>query len=190
MHTKIATTLAGAALVFGMSAAQAAQWNFTLDGLVIFADVPNDFNLVGGSLITVAGTFDDSTLTDGTGVVSFAPGNAYSNTFTITAGDITFTPDEEISGGNYPLLTLDSWMLDTVNDGFNFYATDTDTGATFNSYFDVFDGDDASLNVISGDWVALDVTPVPEASTYAMMLAGLGLVGWMGSRRKFLQTSA
>jgi hypothetical protein len=26
--------------------------------------------------------------------------------------------------------------------------------------------------------------PVPEASTYAMMLAGLGLVGWMGMRRR------
>jgi hypothetical protein len=26
------------------------------------------------------------------------------------------------------------------------------------------------------------VTPVPEADTYAMMLAGLGLVGWMARR--------
>jgi len=25
---------------------------------------------------------------------------------------------------------------------------------------------------------------VPEAKTYAMMLAGLGLVGWMGAARK------
>jgi len=30
------------------------------------------------------------------------------------------------------------------------------------------------------------VTAVPEAETYAMMLAGLGLVGWMGARRKSL----
>jgi hypothetical protein len=29
----------------------------------------------------------------------------------------------------------------------------------------------------------LAVTPVPEADTYAMMLAGLGLVGWMARRR-------
>jgi hypothetical protein len=28
------------------------------------------------------------------------------------------------------------------------------------------------------------VVPVPEASTYGMMLAGLGLVGFMASRRR------
>lgn len=30
----------------------------------------------------------------------------------------------------------------------------------------------------------LAVTPVPEADTYAMMLAGLGLVGWIARRRR------
>jgi hypothetical protein len=30
----------------------------------------------------------------------------------------------------------------------------------------------------------LEVTPVPEAETYAMMLAGLGLVGWAARRRR------
>lgn len=30
---------------------------------------------------------------------------------------------------------------------------------------------------------AIVITPVPEADTYAMMLAGLGLVGWMAGRR-------
>lgn len=34
------------------------------------------------------------------------------------------------------------------------------------------------------------VTPVPEAEIYAMMLAGLGLVGFMGARRKSLHASA
>ncbi|MEQ1663456.1 MAG: FxDxF family PEP-CTERM protein [Thiobacillus sp.] len=31
---------------------------------------------------------------------------------------------------------------------------------------------------------AIVITPVPEAETYAMMLAGLGLVGWMAGRRR------
>lgn len=33
---------------------------------------------------------------------------------------------------------------------------------------------------------AIIITPVPEAETYAMMLAGLGLVGWMAGRRRRL----
>lgn len=41
---------------------------------------------------------------------------------------------------------------------------------------------------ISGDGVVLDnltfTTPVPEASTYAMLLAGLGLMGFLARRRK------
>jgi hypothetical protein len=188
MHIKMVSTLAGAALVFGMSSAQAALWDFTLTGVVVYADVPNDYNLGEGSAVTVAGTFDDGSLTNGTGVISFATGNPYGNTFTMTAGNITFTPDEDITGGTYPLMTLDSWILDPINNGLNIYATDTTTGATFNAYFNGFDGDDASGNLIGGNWTGLSVTAVPEASTYAMMLAGLGLVGLAGAaRRKSLQ---
>lgn len=195
MHSKMISTLAGAALCLGMSAAHAAQWNFTLTGTVEYADAGNDYNLVdftqiGNSTVTVTGVFDDGSLTNGTGVVSFAPGNAYGNTFTLTAGDITFTPDEDITGGIYPIMTLASWALDTNANGLNLYATDSMTGATFNAYFGAFDGDDTGFNQIAGSWTTLSVTPVPEASTYAMMLAGLGLVGCMGmARRKSLQTA-
>jgi hypothetical protein len=46
----------------------------------------------------------------------------------------------------------------------------------------------ASMAFIEKKFVGLtpslfSVTPVPEAETYAMMLAGLGLVGWMARRR-------
>ena len=34
------------------------------------------------------------------------------------------------------------------------------------------------------------VAAIPEPSTYALMLAGLGLVGWMGHRRKVMQAAA
>lgn len=194
MNTKMVSQLAGAALVFGMGSAQAALWDFTLTGAVVYAYVPNDYNLSESSLVTVVGTFDDSVLTGGTGTISFASGNAYGNTFTLTAGDITFTPDEEIlpNAANYPLLTLNAMAIDFGNGGLNFYATDSATGATFNSYFNVFDGADTNLDEIAGSWTGYTVTavPVPEASTYAMMLAGLGLVGFMGARRKSLHATA
>ncbi len=38
--------------------------------------------------------------------------------------------------------------------------------------------------VAAGDWVMTGVAPVPEPETYAMMLAGLGLLAWTGRRRK------
>ncbi|OZA40599.1 MAG: hypothetical protein B7X81_14865 [Hydrogenophilales bacterium 17-61-76] len=36
----------------------------------------------------------------------------------------------------------------------------------------------------SGNSLLVEISPVPEAETYAMMLAGLGLVGFAASRRK------
>ncbi|WP_374049964.1 FxDxF family PEP-CTERM protein [Nitrosomonas sp. sh817] len=33
-------------------------------------------------------------------------------------------------------------------------------------------------------YAGFEVTPVPEPETYAMLLAGLGLVGFMARRRK------
>jgi hypothetical protein len=50
-----------------------------------------------------------------------------------------------------------------------------------------FIGDKIYVNVqhpSSGNDVLVEISPVPEPETYAMMLAGLGLVGFMGRRRK------
>lgn len=49
-----------------------------------------------------------------------------------------------------------------------------------------FIGDEIYVNVqhpSSGNDMLVQITPVPEAETYAMMLAGLGLVGFMARRR-------
>ena len=50
-----------------------------------------------------------------------------------------------------------------------------------------FIGDKIYVNVqhpLSGNDVLVEISPVPEAETYAMMLAGLGLVGFAAARRK------
>ena len=41
-----------------------------------------------------------------------------------------------------------------------------------------------SYDPISAPPVVIDTTPVPEPETYAMMLAGFGLMGFMVRRRK------
>lgn len=178
--SKKACSLAVIALAFCAGSAQAAQVNFTLTGSVIYADPGNLFNLVGGNTVSVTGIFDDSVLSGGTGTVSFASGSG--NSFTVTAGNFTFNEADDISGGVYPTLILNAGQFDD----FNFLA---DIGAFgyFDSQLGFFDGDDDNFGLVSGTWADLTVTPVPEASTYAMMLAGLGLVGFMGmARRKSL----
>ncbi len=45
--------------------------------------------------------------------------------------------------------------------------------------------DHVTLTGSDGDWIVVDnVTAVPEPETYAMLLAGLGLLGFMARRRK------
>lgn len=181
--SKKACSLAVIALAFGAASVQAAQVNFTLTGSVIYADAGNLFNLLGGDTVSVTGIFDDAVLTGGTGTVSFASGSG--NSFTVTAGDFTFSETDDISGGVYPTLILNAGQFDD----FNFLA-DIGTFGYFDSQLGYFDGDDDAFGLVSGSWTSLSVTPVPEASTYAMMLAGLGLVGFMGAaRRKSLQAA-
>ncbi|MDP3420794.1 MAG: PEP-CTERM sorting domain-containing protein [Thiobacillus sp.] len=175
--SKKACSLAVIALAFGAASAQAAQVNFTLTGSVIYADSPNLFDLVGGDTVSVTGLFDDAVLSGGTGTVSFASGSG--NSFTVTAGNLTFNEADDISGGVYPTLVLNSGQFED----FNFLA-DIGIFGYFDSQLGYFDGDDDAFGLVSGTWTELSVTPVPEASTYAMMLAGLGLVGFMGAARR------
>jgi plastocyanin len=57
------------------------------------------------------------------------------------------------------------------------------SAGTYDLVFAVVDTDDfvTSSALAVND---LTVTPVPEADTYALMLAGLGLVGFMAARRR------
>ncbi len=55
-------------------------------------------------------------------------------------------------------------------------------------FFDFSDGRQGSTVTLYNDFYALAVSPgdvaaVPEAQTYALMLAGLGLIGWRARRR-------
>lgn len=176
--SKMASALAAVALSFSMGSAQAALWDFTLTGEVIFADDTNDFNLSGGSPVTVSGTFDDGVLAGGTGTILFTG----LNTFTVTAGDIEFTPDEVFAGT--PELWLNAMTIDYLSGGFNFYATDLVTGAIFDSLFNEFDGEDIHMGLISGEWLSFSTTPVVIPVPAAVWLLGSGLLGLVGVARR------
>jgi hypothetical protein len=153
-------------------------YNYTITGDVVVGDesFANAFGLTAGETITAYGTFtaDSSVFSGAGGTVSF---DGISNTMTI---DLNGTLISALNAVANPSLTFDTsgLLID-----FDYLKTSADT---FNSSFLAFD--DLDLNLY-GEWRAdAAVTAVPEAETYAMMLAGLGLVGWMGAaRRKSLQ---
>ena len=56
-------------------------------------------------------------------------------------------------------------------------------GLTFVGFEDIFGGGDFDYNDLEFTFTNIG-TPVPEPETYALMLAGLGALAWMGRRRK------
>ena len=123
------------------------------------------------------------------------------------AGDLTFTVGAGQLGGNVNF----AWGTNSGIDVFNVWdvasttagglITTTYTSSNMNAlpnsvfYNGVAVATDTwpGLKMVDGPFIGFSanfnmatVTPVPEASTYGMMLAGLGLVGFAVRRRKFM----
>lgn len=159
----------------------------------------------GTQLVTFSSTSD--TLDAANGFANIQAVDGYINNITITAPGFWFedlifsvnlSPNNNMdlsvmatdkSGGTN---TFAGWVAAGLGNGLNPILVLATGGnlmqsITINSYlgFQSLGGlDDIKHFQISG------VTPVPEASTYGMMLAGLGLVGFMAARRKSLQAAA
>lgn len=190
-HKALCRGVAAALLISASAGAHAAPttYNYTLIGDVLLgAELsPNVFDLYGnfgdpGDTITAYATFtvDDSFAANG-GTVSFEDGS--SNTLTLDLNGTLLFASDAISypagGALGPSLTFSAgWTLvDFYFDGASFYSSFTQ--------FDDMDG-------MYGEWRTDGlVAVVPEAKTYAMMMAGLGMVGFMGmARKKALRAAA
>jgi len=166
-------------LMLSMGSANAALVNFVITGDVLSGDefAPNVFGLTAGDTITATGIFNDSVLTSGSGVISFASDSG--NTMTINVGTETFTAanDVDYGPGSGAIIELDNSSLFA----FDFIALLGDNGATadFNSLgvsFDDFDN-------LFGDWnTTVEITPVPVPA--AIWLFGSGLLGLVGVARR------
>lgn len=167
-------SLAAALLVSASTNLYAETFSIALTGVVLIGDemIPNSYGLTARENISAVGTFtaasDFLTAIHSTHTLTDLTINVNGTLFTLA--DATAAPTVMFLGGRF----------------FDFtYASTAVSG--FNSSFQFFDNR-------FGSWTeatVATVTVVPETETYALMLAGLGLVGFMGAaRRRCLKTAA
>jgi secreted PhoX family phosphatase len=126
---------------------------------------------------------DANTLDSATGLAVGAP---FSNADNLAIGpDGTMYIIEDQNGGVENIWSTVDANKDGVAESMSVIATLRTANAESTGMH--FIGDKIYVNVQhpqSGNDVLVEISPVPEPETYAMMLAGLGLVGFMGRRRK------
>jgi hypothetical protein len=170
-------SLAAALLLSASTNLYADTFTISLTGVIELGEetFDNAFDLYEGNTVSAVGTFtadsDFLTALESTGTFSSLTINLNGTLFTLAGASAA--PTVTFMDGTF----------------FDFSYTSTATPG-FQSSFQVFDNINYDETMI-GTWTAAAVTAVPEAETYAMMLAGLGLVGFMGAaRRKKLQAAA
>lgn len=199
--TKIA---AAAALAFASTGAMAAPVANIAPGTFEMYDPAGDY--VGGAT-NVTGFIDIEAMTWGvasttaffglkwtaSGGTLFGPGTYTMNVNGDGAdadegdGNVTFTVGAGQMGGNINF----AWGATSGIDVFQVWDI-TPNGSNFNWTSTDIDGNGIlGLGMIDGPFPGFEAnfnitTPVPEASTYGMMLAGLGLVGFAVRRRKLM----
>ncbi|MFG6442721.1 FxDxF family PEP-CTERM protein [Roseateles sp. LKC17W] len=163
LHT-LRKPLAAAVLTLACAAASAAD--FRVDGSITFSDI------VGLSGQTFSGQFSLDLPT-----ASFT-GDVPLTAFRLTVGAQTYT-----LAGTAPSVYFDNGQFT----GLQYLWTGSD-GASLNvttGFIGAFEG---TLDYTAADQKfatgSFTISAVPEPESYALMLGGLGLVGWMARRRK------
>jgi len=159
-----------AALLFAAIPAQAAIQNYNFSGAM-------DSGFYNNQSFSGSFSFDDVGLT-GTGLelVNLSSLNLSFLNSVFGQADAVVTPDVAFQDG--VLLGLE-WTVEQPQLQFTFVAGFADASDAFIAY-------DTPLGFSGAGSVtyAVATAPVPEPETYAMMLAGLGLMGF-SARRKF-----
>lgn len=151
-----------------------------------FAVTPGYLGNLSGQTVSIGQSFSAGATINDIYTFDIAPESvAVGTTVTINL-DIPMFP-----GAEFELANLMIKFLDT--DGFTVLASDSTLDASNAlQIMKTLDADTGYSFVLSGNAVGtlggsyggvLQAVPVPEADTYALILAGLGLVGFMARRR-------
>ena len=165
---KIATIMVASALVLAASVANAGTYNFTQAGfsnnasVVGFfkgADSNQDGKIAGSEITSFGATF----------VGGYYDGFSFSNYS--TSLNLRYTLGSGMLGSN------NGDMIDAYVRGIDIgYYTGSTGGRMY--------GFDSEPVLLSNQFARVtEVTAVPEPETYAMMLAGLGMLGFLARRR-------
>lgn len=179
-RTMLYRGVAAALLISASTSLHADIFSISLTGIVDLGeefnpDNPYDYNLSAGDSISAVGTFTAASdfLTAASSTGTFSSLSIDLNGTIFTLGNASATPTVTFHNG----ALFDFNYTSTAIPGFN----------SSGLYFDNINDFDSMI----GTWTTAAVTPVPEAKTYAMMMAGLGLIGFMGmARKKSLQATA
>lgn len=141
------------------------------------SDLSNSGNITPGNSIghlTIAGDLKQTS----TGDLSFELASSSSFDLLTVTGNVSLGGTISVLNAGYSPMIGDSFKVMTFNDR---------AGTTFSSLSVNGFGAGVNFNVLYNPHdVTLQVTAVPEAETWVMMLAGLGLVGFMARRRNTL----
>ena len=146
---------------------------------------PGYLGNLSGNSFAVGNTFGPSAVFNDIYSFDIMPLSSVAGTAVTINIDIPFLPGPEFAIGNFSIAFKDSIG--------NILAFDNTLSNNALSISTLLPADMGYQFVVSGKVIgtlggtyggALAAAPIPEAETYAMMLAGLGLIGFMVSRRR------
>lgn len=196
------------ALMFGGSVSTASAAGVITDitasggGLGSFDVLTNTSDPTVLDLTKTFNSLDPIVLTFTVGHIDGGPGTPYSVTEEITNNtgqswiDFHFTISEPTTGGegvvftNFNNSALTGFTLDAPTSSdprhLNFIG-ELGAGSTATATFDLSPFDPGAGNTTT--FTLTQVPTIPEPETYAMLLAGLGLMGFIAKRKKSNQTA-
>lgn len=151
------------------------------------AVVPGDLGNLTGQTISIGNSFAPSSAINDVYIFDIMPESAVVGTAVTINLDIPSFPGQEFAIENFGIAFKDS-LGTTIIDDFQTSITDYTLSIIANlpaalDYKFVVTGN--VTGTLGGSYGGvLQAVPVPEAESYTLMLAGLGLVGFMVSRRR------